>query len=72
MEIRTGRASAKLGQSNQTDNLQYSYFTLVVRREEGRGPCPHWILKFSAKRVVFLVSSGNKQISPLLAPHGKI
>jgi len=27
-----------------------------------------WILKISAKKVVFLVSSGKKQISLLLAP----
>jgi len=31
-----------------------------------------WILKFSAKKVVFLVSRGKKQISPLLAPPRKI
>jgi len=29
-------------------------------------------LKFSAKKVVFLVSSGKSQISPLVAPIGKI
>jgi len=29
-------------------------------------------LKISAKKAVFLVSSGKKQISPLLAPHRKI
>jgi len=34
----------------------------------GRGETrPPWILKISAKRVVFLVSSGKKQISPLFA-----
>jgi len=27
-----------------------------------------WILKSSAQKVVFLVLSGKKQISPLLAP----
>jgi len=26
----------------------------------------HWILKFSAKKVVFLVLSGKNQISPLI------
>jgi len=34
----------------------------------GVGPRPHLILKFSAKKVVFLVLSGKNQISPLLAP----
>jgi len=39
----------------------------------GRGAlAPSWILKFLAKKVVFLVSSGKNQISPLLAPPGKI
>jgi len=28
-------------------------------------------LKISAKQAVFLVASGKKQISPLLAPFGK-
>jgi len=32
------------------------------------GPSAPWILKISAKNVVFLVSSGKKQISPLLKP----
>ena len=31
-----------------------------------------WILKFSAKKFVFLVSRGKKQISPLFSPPGKI
>jgi len=42
-----------------------------VGRGQGR-PWPPWILKFSAKRVVFLVLSGKKQISQLLTPPGKI
>jgi len=36
----------------------------------GSGALPTWILKISAKKVVFLVSSGKKQIWPLLAPLG--
>jgi len=36
----------------------------------GRGK--RGILKFSAKKVVFLVASGKNQISPLLATPGKI
>jgi len=32
------------------------------------GPTPPWILKLSAKKVVFSISRGKKQISPLLAP----
>jgi len=36
------------------------------------GPCLPRILKISAIKVVFLVSSGKKQISPLLVPSGKI
>jgi len=27
-----------------------------------------WILKLLAKKVIFLISKGEKQISPLLAP----
>ena len=39
------------------------------RRKGGQGgQGPPWILKFSAKKVVFLVSSGKNQISPLLTP----
>jgi len=34
----------------------------------GRGAWPLWILKILAKKFVFLVSSGKKQILPLLAP----
>jgi len=38
------------------------------RRKGGSGGQGHpWILKISAKKVVFLISSGKKQISPLLA-----
>jgi len=41
--------------------------------EGGQGkPRPPRILKFSAKKVVFLVLSGKNQISPLLCPPGKI
>ena len=42
----------------------YCYVCMGV----GRGD---WILKFSAKKVVFLVLSGNNKISPLFAPPGK-
>jgi len=43
-------------------------------RREGRdrGPASPWILKSSAKKVVLLVLSEKNQISPLLAPPGKI
>ena len=42
------------------------------RRKGGRGAsAPHWILKFSAKKVVFLVLRGKNQISPLLRPSWK-
>jgi len=35
----------------------------------GRGGlAPSWISKFSVKKVVLLVLSGKKEISPLLAP----
>jgi len=35
----------------------------------GRGePRPPWVFKISAKKIVFLVPSGKKQISPLLPP----
>jgi len=37
----------------------------------GVGRVASWNLKFVAKKVVFLVLSGNKQISLILAP-GKI
>jgi len=37
----------------------------------GRGPWPPWMLTFLAKYIVFLVLSGKKQFSPLLAPHWK-
>ena len=39
----------------------------VGRKGQG-GKTPFWILKFSAKKVVFLVLSGKKQFSLLLAP----
>ena len=43
------------------------------RRKGGKGAsAPPWILKFSARKVVFLVFSGKNQISLLLAPPGKI
>jgi len=38
--------------------------------EGGAGPCPPWILNLLAKRVVFSISRGKKQISPLLALPG--
>jgi len=38
----------------------------------GRGALDPWILKISAKKVVFLVSRRKKQILPLLAPPRKI
>jgi len=40
----------------------------IGRRAGGFAP---WILKFSAKKVVFVVSSGKKQISPFLPPPTK-
>jgi len=37
--------------------------------EGGQRPLvPPWILKISTKKVIFLILSGKKQISPLLAP----
>jgi len=36
------------------------------------GPLPPWTLKFAAKKGVFLVLSGKKQISRLLAPPGNV
>jgi len=36
-----------------------------------RGLAPLWILKFLGKKVVFLVLSGKKQISPLCTPPWK-
>jgi len=39
----------------------------VGRGEQGGAWLP-WIFKISAKKVVFLVSRGKKQISPLLPP----
>jgi len=38
---------------------------------EGRGPQLPWILKLFAKKVVFSISRGKKQISSLLAPPWK-
>jgi len=35
-------------------------------------PLPSWILKFSAKKAIFLVSRRKKQILPLLASPRKI
>jgi len=40
----------------------------VGRGKQGGLWLSPWILKFSAKKVVFLVSSGKNQISPLLDP----
>jgi len=36
-------------------------------RRKGAGGISPWILKYLAKNVVFVVLSGKKQISPLLA-----
>jgi len=41
------------------------------RRKGGRGGLSPWILKFSTKKVVFLVVRGKNQNSPLLVPLGK-
>jgi len=41
-----------------------------VGRGEREALAP-WILKLLAKKVVFSISRGKKQISPLLAPPGK-
>jgi len=37
----------------------------------GRGQISRWILKFSAKKVIFLVSRGKNQLLPLSPPPGK-
>ena len=38
----------------------------------GQGvPFPPWILKLIAKNIIFSISRGKKQISPLLAPPWK-
>jgi len=47
--------------------IGYCYVYMGVER----GQSPPWILKFSTKTVVFLVSSGKNQTSPLLAPTWK-
>ena len=46
-------------------SLRVSVSMDVGRREQG-GLAPPWILKFSVKKVVFLISSGKKQITSLL------
>jgi len=46
--------------------------TTVSTMGVGRRALDPWILKISAKKVLFLVSSGKKQISPLLVPLEKI
>ena len=60
----------------QTDQSYFSQATLNWERYgHGRrrgGLSPPWILKLLAKKVVFSISRGKNQISPLLAPPGKI
>ena len=46
---------------------QYGCHKWASKGRAGGTKAP-WILKFSAKKVVFLVSSGKNQISPLLTP----
>jgi len=46
--------------------LAYASTPWALEGGQGR-PWTPWILKISAKKVVFLVSSGKNQISPLLA-----
>jgi len=43
------------------------FVTPTWASEGGQGFHSPWILKISAKKVLFLISSGKKQISPLLA-----
>ena len=43
---------------------------MVVGRG-GRAPWTPWILKLLATNVVFLISRGKNQISPVLVPPGK-
>jgi len=42
-----------------------------VRKGDSGGQAPPWILNILAKKVVFLVSSGKKQILLLLDPLDK-
>ena len=46
------------------------HLTLTTWASEGgwQGALPPWILKISAKKVVLLISSGKKQVSPLFPP----
>ena len=50
------------------------HLTLTTWASEGgwQGALPPWILKISAKKVVLLISSGKKQVSPLSPPLEKI
>jgi len=48
-----------------------AYNNLEPWASERGAAWPPWILKISAKKVVFLVSRGKNQISPLLAPPRK-
>jgi len=48
-----------------------NYHTWASERRAGEDFGSTWTLKISAKKVVFLVSSRKKQISPLLAPPWK-
>jgi len=48
------------------------HFLYTWASEGGQGALPPRILKILAKKVVFLVSSGKKQILPLLDPATKI
>jgi len=45
-----------------------SLFGDMIFGKGGRGARPPWILKISAKKIVFSISSGKSQISSLLAP----
>ena len=59
--------------SNFLRALQHldNYQTWESERRAGEGFGPAWILKISAKKVVLLVSSRKKQISPLCPHHLK-
>jgi len=56
-------------QDNPPETSPWESVGPLPRRSEGKGG---WILKILAKEVVFLVSSGKKQISPLSPPTRKL
>jgi len=82
------RVRSRFGAANKSRRANYSHYAQgfggndltiislsVFSYRHGRGKGgkdPPWILKILAKSVIFLVLSGKSQISPLLAPRGKI